>query len=117
MGYLRYEGYMGSVEYDEKDGCLYGHVQGMRDELLNYKGKSVAELEKKFKSAIDKYLANCQKKDETPKRPYNGPLNVRLGPNLHFRAAMMAERTGTTINAFIKEAVAKLLEQYEKYQI
>lgn len=117
MGYLRYEGYMGSVEYDEKDGCLHGQVQGMRDELLNYKGKSVAELEKKFKNGVDKYLAKCQKKDEDPKRPYNGSLNVRLGPDLHFRAAKMAERTGITINAFIKEAVAKLLEQYEKCQI
>ena len=48
MGYLRYEGYMGSVEYDEKEECLCGHVQGMRDELLSYKGKSVAELGKKI---------------------------------------------------------------------
>ena len=66
MGYLRYEGYMGSVEYDEKEECLYGHVQGMRDMMLNYKGKSVAELENKFKSSIDKYLAKCQKKVLTP---------------------------------------------------
>ena len=113
MGYLRYEGYMGSVEFDEKDECLYGHVQGMRDELLSYKGKSVAELERKFKIAINKYLASCKKKDENPKRPYNGPLNVRLGPDLHFRAAMMAESMCITINAFIKEAVVRLLEQYE----
>ena len=114
MGYLRYEGYMGSVEYDEKEGCLYGHVQGMRDELLNYKGKSVAELEKKFKNGVDKYLAKCQKKNEEPKRPYNGSLNVRLGPDLHFRAAKMAEWKGITINAVIKEAVTMLLEKYEK---
>ena len=115
MGYLRYAGYMGSVEYDEKEECLYGHVQGMRDAMLDYKGKSVAELERKFKCAVDKYITNCQKKDEEPKRPYNGPLNVRLGPDLHFRTAMMAEMRGITINAFIKEAVTKLLEQYEKY--
>lgn len=114
MGYLRYEGYMGSVEYDEKEQCLYGHVQGMRDELLNYKGKSVAELEKKFKNGVDKYLVKCQKKGEDPKRPYNGSLNVRLGPDLHFRAAMMAEWKGITINALIKEAVTLLLEKYEK---
>jgi predicted HicB family RNase H-like nuclease len=115
MGYLRYEGYMGSVEYNENDGCLHGQVQGMRDELLCYKGKSVAELEKKFKSSIDKYLANCQKKGIDPKRPYNGPLNVRLGPELHFRAAMMAEKMDRTINSLIKEAVTKLLAQYDDY--
>ncbi len=114
MGYLRHQGYMGSVEYDEKEGYLYGHVQGMRDELLTYKGKSIAELEKKFINAIDKYLAKCQKKKEIPKRPYNGPLNVRLGPDLHGRAAMMAEYMGLTINALIKEAVRDFLEKYEK---
>lgn len=106
---------MGSVEYDEKEECLYGHVQGMRDELLNYNGKSVAELEKKFKNAVDKYLVKCQKKGETPKRPYNGPLNVRLGPDLHCRAAMMAEKMGRTMNSLIKESVETLLEKYEKY--
>lgn len=115
MGYLRYQGYMGSVEFNEKEGCLQGHVQGMRDELLNYKGKSVAELEKKFKNAIDKYLLKCQKKGEAAKRPYNGPLNVRLGPDLHFRAAMMAEKMGRTINSLIKESVETFLEKYERY--
>ena len=106
---------MGSVEFNEKEGCLQGHVQGMRDELLYYKGKSVAELEKKFKNAIDKYLLKCQKKDESPKRPYNGALNVRLGPDLHGRAALMAEYMGRTINSLIKESVETFLEKYEKY--
>lgn len=115
MGYLRYKGYIGSVEFNEKEECLQGHVQGMRDELLDYKGKSVAELEKKFKNGVDKYLAKCLAKEEDPKRPYNGSLNVRLGPELHFRAAMMAEWKGITINAVIKEAVTMLLEKYEKY--
>lgn len=111
MGYLRYEGYMGSVEYDEKEECLYGHVQGMRDVTLNYKGKTVAELQKKFRNAVDKYIEKCQKKGEIPKRPYNGPLNVRLGPDLHFRVAMMAEEKETKINTLIKEAVTEFLEK------
>lgn len=115
MGYLRYQGYMGSVEFNEKEECLYGHVQGMRDELLNYKGKSVAELEKKFKNAVDKYLAKCEKKGEIPKRPYNGPLNVRLGPDLHCRAALAAEAMGRTINSLIKEAVATYLAKSDIY--
>lgn len=115
MGYFKYQGYMGSIEYDEKERFLCGHVQGMRDELLNYNGKSVAELEKKFKNAIDKYLFTCQKKGEAPKRPYNGSLNVRLGQDLHSRAALTAEEMGRTINALIKDAVASYLERYSKY--
>lgn len=115
MGYLSYEGYMGSVEFNENDGCLHGQVQGMRDELLNYKGKSVAELEKKFKNAVDKYLGRCQKEGKKPKRPYNGSLNVRLGPDLHCQAAMLAEKMGRTINSLIKESVEAFLDKYEKY--
>ena len=116
MGFLRYQGYMGSVEYNEKEEILHGRVQGMRDVLLNYKGKSVAELEKNFQIAVDKYLDKCHSKGEDPKRPYNGPLNVRLGPDLHARAANMAERLEITLNAFIKEAVEKYLRSLEEYE-
>lgn len=113
MGYLRYGDYRGSVEYDEEEECLYGRVQGMRDVSLKYKGKTVAELQKKFMNAVDKYIEKCHKKGEEPKRPYNGPLNVRLGPDLHFRAAQMAEKMEITINSLIKHAVSNFLKQYD----
>ncbi len=29
MGLLKYKGYTGSVDYSEKDNCLYGKVLGM----------------------------------------------------------------------------------------
>ena len=29
MGYLKYKGYTGSVEYSEEDTCIFGQVQGM----------------------------------------------------------------------------------------
>ena len=28
MGYLKYKGYTGSVEYSEEDKCLFGKAQG-----------------------------------------------------------------------------------------
>ena len=33
MGYLKYKGYTGSVEYSEEDNCLFGKVQGMSGEV------------------------------------------------------------------------------------
>ena len=44
---MEYKGYVGSVEFSEEDGLLYGKVQGIRS-LLSYEGKSVAELKKTF---------------------------------------------------------------------
>ena len=36
-------------------------------------------------------------------------LNVRLTPEIHSSAAMAAQKAGMTINAFIKNAVARAL--------
>jgi len=107
MGYMSYKGYMGSIEYNEKENCLQGRVQGLRDELLSYSGLSVKEVTEKFHSSVDNYLAKCQAEDKKPKRPYNGSLNVRLSPDIHSHAAFLAERMGISLNAFIKEAVCQ----------
>ena len=114
MGYLKYKGYLGSVEFDDEKNILCGRVQGLRDELLRYQGESVKELNKNFQKSIDMYLDRCDKENVDPKRPYNGSLNVRLGPDLHGLAAMVAEQRHITINAFIKDAVRLLLLREER---
>ena len=109
MGYLKYKGYTGSVEYSEEDKCLFGRVQGMMRDGITYEGQTVEELTKDFEGAIDDYLQMCQEKGIAPKKPYTGVLNVRLSPEMHNGAAMAASREGITINAFIKNAVARAL--------
>lgn len=52
MGQLKYKGYVGSVEYSEEDGCLYGKVQGMRKDCITYEGYDVNELRRDFEGAI-----------------------------------------------------------------
>jgi predicted HicB family RNase H-like nuclease len=107
MGYLKYKGYTGSVEYSEEDKCLYGKVQGMAKDCISYEGSTVEELTDDFKGAIDDYLALCKEKGIEPRKPYSGVLNVRLTPEIHSGAAMAAQKAGITINAFIKDAVAR----------
>ena len=109
MGYLCYKGYYGSVEYDEKAGILRGRVQGLRDNLLNYNGMSLQELQKDFEESVNLYLEFCAKKKKDPERPYYGSLTVRLGPDLQARAVLMADRMGMSLNTFIKQAVSEFL--------
>ena len=109
MGYLKYKGYMGSVEYSEEDKCLFGKVQGMMRDNITYEGATVEELTADFQGAVDDYLAMCEEKGIHPRKPYSGVLNVRLSPEIHSGAAMAASKAGITINAFIKNAVAKAL--------
>ena len=114
MSYLSYQDYLGSVEFDEKGHQLRGRVQGLREDTLNYTGKSLEELERNFHRAVERYLADCAERGKKPKKSYGGPLNVRLGPDLHSHAAAMAERLDRTINSFIKEAVEMALYKYEE---
>ncbi len=49
MGYLKYKGYTGSVEYSEEDKCLFGKVQGMSKDSITYEGQTVEELKRYFR--------------------------------------------------------------------
>lgn len=107
MGTLKYKGYTGSVEYSEEDNCLYGEVLGMSKDFISYEGKDVDSLRKDFEEAVDYYLNSCKKRGVEPRKPYSGNLNVRLTPEIHSRIASIAQQTGTTINGFIKQTLAK----------
>ena len=109
MGYLKYKGYTGSVEYSEEDKCLFGKVQGMTKDGITYEGTTVEELTADFEEAVDDYLQMCEEKGIIPRKPYTGVLNVRLTPEIHSGAAIAAKNAGITINAFIKNAVARAL--------
>lgn len=109
MGFLKYKGYTGSVEYSEEDKCLFGKVQGMSKDSITYEGSTVEELTEDFEGAIDDYLALCEEKGIEPRKPFTGVLNVRLTPEIHCGVAIAAQHEGITINAFIKNAVAKAL--------
>ncbi len=107
MGQLKYKGYVGSVEYSEEDGCLYGKVQGMRKDCITYEGYDVKELKRDFEGAIDDYLESCKQRGIEPRKPYSGSLNVRLAPEIHSMIATQASEAGITINAFIRRALER----------
>ena len=56
MGVFKYKGYSGSVEYSEKDDCLFGRVLGMNKDCISYEGQTLDELRRDFEGAVDDYL-------------------------------------------------------------
>jgi predicted HicB family RNase H-like nuclease len=115
MGYLKYKGYKGSVEYSEEDNCLFGKVQGMSKDCITYEGNDVDELKADFEGAIDDYLESCKARGVEPCKPYSGTLNIRITPDIHSRIAMVAKEKGTTINAYIKSALENQLKHAEVF--
>ncbi len=106
---MEYKGYIGSVEFSEKDGLFFGKVQGIRS-LISYEGKNAKELVSDFHGAVDDYLKVCKKKGELPEVAYKGSLNVRFrNSDVHRRAAIYAINHEQSLNSFIEEAVEEKL--------
>jgi predicted HicB family RNase H-like nuclease len=105
---LEYGEYKGSVEISIEDGLLHGKLLFI-DGLVSYAGSTVAELSDSFRSAVDEYLASCARRGVEPQRPYCGTFNIRIGAELHRRAAQYAYETGGTLNDVVKEALTEKL--------
>ena len=69
MGYMKYKGYTGSVEYSEEDNCLFGKVMGLSKDAITYEGQTVDELRQDFEGAINDYLESCAAHGVEPSRP------------------------------------------------
>ncbi len=105
MKTMTYQGYAARIEYSDEDGCFVGHLAGIRD-VVGFHGESVAELRAAFEEAVDDYLEACAKIGRPPQRPYSGKLMLRIAPEVHAHAAMMAEASGKSLNQWAAEALA-----------
>lgn len=100
---FEYKGYQGSVESDLATEHLYGKVLFIND-LVTYTADTIKDLRKEFETSVDEYLAVCEELGDEPDKPFNGTFNVRLGPELHRKAAITAAQQGTTLNDYVKVA-------------
>jgi predicted HicB family RNase H-like nuclease len=104
MKNIEYKSYTGTIEYSKEDDLLYGKVIGIRG-LISYEGKTGSELEADFKDAIDTYLRDCKIEGIQPEKPFKGSFNVRISPELHQRAALIALRKKMSLNNFVAESI------------
>lgn len=104
MKHLEYKGYTGSIEYSKEDNILYGKVLGING-LISYEGKTGNLLEDDFKSAVDNYLEDCHSNGSVPEKPFKGSFNVRVSPDLHQKAALLAMENKMSLNRFIAESI------------
>lgn len=111
MGNLKYKGYIGSVDYSEEDNCLFGKVLGMTKDTITYEGATIDELKNDFEAGINSYLEMCERKGVKPKKAFSGTLNIRIPSDIHGKIAMIAEKTGTSVNSVIRTMLEKETEK------
>ena len=106
MSTMTYKGYAARIEYSDEDGCFIGHIAGIKD-VIGFHADSVNGLRTEFEEAVDDYLATCEKVGRAPQKPYSGKLMLRVPPEVHARAAMMAEAHGMSINQWAADVLSK----------
>jgi len=104
MKHLQYKGYTGSIEYSRDDDVLFGKVLGIKG-LISYEGKTGKELENDFREAVDTYLSECKTSGIAPERPFKGSFNVRVSPELHQKAVLLAMEDKISLNHFVAESI------------
>lgn len=105
MKTMMHKGYAARIEYSDDDDCFIGHIAGIQD-VVGFHAETVKELRAAFEEAVDDYLATCEKLGRAPQKPYSGKLMLRVPPEVHARAAMMAQAHGVSINQWVTDVLA-----------
>ena len=107
---LEYKGYFGSIEFSNEDDCFYGKIIGI-DDLVTFEGISVEEIKAAFHEAVDDYLLICERAGKKPKKSYKGSFNVRIDPELHKKASILAQARHISLNQFIELSITEKVDQ------
>lgn len=108
MTYLKYKGYVGTIEADLENNLLFGKLAYLRD-LVTYEAGTLAELEQEFRTSVDSYLQDCAELGRTADKPFKGVFNVRISEELHRNAVLAAGEL--SLNAFVSEAIREKIER------
>lgn len=107
MSFLKYKGYLGTIEPQIEENTLYGKLAFIRD-LVTYEATDLKALKEEFERSVDDYLEFCEEAGKQPEKPLKGSFNVRTGPELH-KAAVIAAGD-MSLNAFVCEAIKEKIE-------
>ena len=103
---MKYKGYTGEVEYDDRAKVFHGRVIGIRG-AVTFEGRTVDELEHAFQESVDDYLEFCAELGTEPEKPFSGKFTVRVSPELHQRVSSKAKAAGKSLNTWLVDTLKK----------
>ena len=104
MNTMTYKGYTARVEYDERDNIFVGRILGIRS-IISFHGGTVAELRAEFELSVKDYLADCKREGVHPEKTASGMLLLRVPPEIHGRAFVVALAAGKSLNQWATEVL------------
>ena len=110
---LSYKGFYGSVNFSAADEVFYGKVEGVHD-LVSFEGATVKELKQDFQKAVEDYILFCKKKCNPVQKSLMGSFNIRIKPDIHQRAAIVALQKNISLNHLVQQAIERELSLVEE---
>ena len=103
---LSYKGYYGSVNFSAADEVFFGKIEGIHD-LVSFEGETVKGLKHEFQKAVDDYILLCKKNGNPILKSLMGSFNIRIKPDLHQKAAIVALKKNISLNQLVQEAIER----------
>ena len=110
---MKYKDYFAKIEYSSDDDLFFGSILGINDSIT-FEGKSIGELRIAFQEAVDDYLEMCRKIRKEPQKFYKGSFNVRISPEIHRKAVLLARSSKISLNKFVEKAISDRLKLVSK---
>lgn len=107
---MEYNGFIGSVKYNSTDEVFHGKIEFIAD-LVTFEGTTVSELKEAFHEAVDDYLELCKEIGKSPEKSLKGVFNVRVKPELHKKAAIVAVEKNISLNQVVSDAISQYVSQ------
>ncbi len=109
MATMGYKGFMAAIEYDEELDGFMGTVLNVLSPITFY-GQNPEELHREFANSVETWLEVCRERGIEPEKPYSGRMTIRLAPELHKSLALTAARSGKSLNTWVVDSLAGLMQ-------
>jgi len=97
---LNYKGYIGHVEFDDKNEIFTGEVINTKD-IITFQAETTHALKQAFIDSIEDYLEFCNERNESPEKPFSGKFNLRVPPALHRKFYVKAKQSSMSLNSWV----------------
>ena len=92
------------MNYSAEDNVFFGKIEFIND-LVTFEATDVDGLKRAFEEAVDHYLEQSKKYHREPQKAFKGRFNVRIQPELHKKASLIAAKMQISLNKFVEQAI------------
>lgn len=103
--------------------CFDPDIEMFRGEFVNLNGgadfyaSTVDGLRAEGQASLDIFLDECQKAGIDPVKPFSGKFLVRVDPQLHAAASLVAAAEGKSLNQLAEDALRHAVESDEDFAL